>query len=78
LKVLQGVQRTVLQAQWIRGHWLVDGLLEGFLLQLHKDPVGLLPLRLTLLGCLPSAAENSIQFIYIAPNPNKCHLKAFQ
>lgn len=55
LQVLQGEQRAVLQAQRVRGHRLVDGLLEGLLLQLHEDPVGLLPLRLPLLRRLPPA-----------------------
>lgn len=56
LEVLQGVQGAVLQTQWVRGHRLVDGLLEGLLLQLHEDAVGLLPLRLALLCRLPPAA----------------------
>lgn len=57
LQVLQGVQRAVLQAQRVRGQRLVDGLLEGLLLELHEDPVGLLPLRFPLLRRLPPAAE---------------------
>ena len=55
LQVLQGEQRAVLQAERVRGHRLVDGLLEGLLLQLHQDPVRLLPLRLPLLRRLPPA-----------------------
>lgn len=55
LQVLQREQRAVLQAQRVRCDRLVDGLLEGLLLQLHEDPVGLLPLRLPLLRGLPSA-----------------------
>lgn len=53
LQVLQREQRAVLQAQRVRCDRLVDGLLEGLLLQLHEDPVGLLPLRLPLLRGLP-------------------------
>lgn len=55
LQVLQGEQRAVLQTQRVRGNRLVDGLLEGLLLQLHEDPVGLLPLSLPLLRRLPPA-----------------------
>lgn len=60
LEVLQSKQGAVLQAQWIWSHRLVDGLLEGLLLQLHQDPVGLLPLGLTLLCSLPSAWQESV------------------
>lgn len=56
LEVLQGVQGAVLQTQRVGGHRLVDGLLEGLLLQLHEDAVGLLPLCLALLCRLPPAA----------------------
>lgn len=58
LEVLQGEQGTVLEAQWVWGHRLVDGLLEGLLLQLHQDPVRLLPLRLALLRRLPPVPES--------------------
>lgn len=52
LEVLQGVQGGVVGAQWIRHRWFAEGLLEGGLLQLQDEAIGLLTLRLPLLGCL--------------------------
>lgn len=57
LQILQGEEGAVLQAKRVRGDRLVDGLLESLLLQLHEDPVGLLPLRLPLLRRLPPATR---------------------
>lgn len=52
LEVLQGVQRGVVGTQWVGHRWFAEGLLEGGLLQLHDEAIGLLTLRFPLLGCL--------------------------
>lgn len=52
LEVLQGIQGGVMGAQWIRHRWFAEGLLEGGLLQLQDEAIGLLTLRFPLLGCL--------------------------
>lgn len=52
LEVLEGVQRRVVGTQWIGHRWFAEGLLEGGLLQLHDEAIGLLTLRFPLLGCL--------------------------
>lgn len=52
LEVLQSVQGGVMGAQWIRHRGFAQGLLEGGLLQLQDQAIGLLTLRLPLLGCL--------------------------
>lgn len=53
LQVLQGVQGRVVQAERVGLQRLAQRLLEGLLLQLQHQPVGLLPLGFPLLGCLP-------------------------
>lgn len=53
LEVLQGVQRGVVGAQWVRHRRFAEGLLEGGLLQLHDEAIGLLTLCFPFLGCLP-------------------------
>lgn len=78
LQVLQGEQRAVLQAQRVRGHRLVDGLLEGLLLQLHEDPVGLLSLRLPLLRRLPPANTESRSHIGNIPETSNDSLNVTQ
>ena len=52
LQVLQGVERGVVQAQGVLLQGLAQGLLEGFLLELQHQSVGLLPLSLPLLRSL--------------------------
>lgn len=52
LEVLQGVQGGVMGAQWVWHCWFAEGLLEGGLLQLQDEAIGLLTLRFPLLGCL--------------------------
>lgn len=43
---------------------LVDGFLEGLLLQLHEDAVRLLPLGLPLLRCLPPRRKADIRGLW--------------
>ena len=57
LQVLEGVQGAVVKAQRVRGHGLVDGLLEGLLLELHENAVRLLPLSFSFLRRLPPANQ---------------------
>lgn len=54
LQVLQGVQGGVVQAERVGLQRLAQRLLEGLLLELQHQPVGLLPLGFPLLGRLPS------------------------
>lgn len=68
LEVLQGVQRGVVSAQWIRHRWFAEGLLEDGLLQLHDEPIGLLTLRFPLLGCL-SPKKGTLKFMYTSKHP---------
>lgn len=63
LEVLQGVQRGVVGTQWIRHRWFAEGLLEGGLLQLHDEAIGLLTLRFPLLGCL-SPKKSTFKLMY--------------
>lgn len=64
LEVLQGVQGGVMGAQWIRHRWLAEGLLEGGLLQLQDETIGLLTLRLPLLGRLSPERRQRKGFIF--------------
>lgn len=52
LQVLQGVEGGVVQAERVRLQGLAQRLLESFLLKLQHQPVGLLPLGLSLLRSL--------------------------
>lgn len=61
LEVLQGVQRGVVGAQWVRHRWFAEGLLEGGLLQLHDEAIGLLTLRFPLLGGLPPTKKDTLK-----------------
>lgn len=51
-------------AQWVRHRWFAEGLLEGGLLQLQDEPIGLLTLRLPLLGRLsPKKGQSTWQVL---------------
>lgn len=57
LQVLQRVQGGVVRAQRVGRRGFAEGLVEGGLLQLQDQPIGLLALRLPLLRCLPPAGD---------------------
>lgn len=57
LEVLKGEERGVMDTDGVCLDGLVDGFLEGFLLQLHEDAIRLLPFSLSLLCCLPPRKE---------------------
>lgn len=60
LQVLQGVEGGVVQAERVRLQRLAQRLLESFLLKLQHQPVGLLPLGLSLLcGLSPGWMEET-------------------
>ena len=61
LEILEGKERGVVDTDGVGLDGLVDGFLEGFLLQLHEDAVCLLPLGLPLLRCLPPRREGAIR-----------------
>lgn len=61
LEVLEGEERGVVDADGVGLDGLVDGFLEGLLLQLHEDAVCLLPLGLPLLRCLPPRREGVVR-----------------
>lgn len=60
LEILEGEERGVVDTDGVGLDGLVDGFLEGFLLQLHEDAVCLLPLGLPLLCCLPPRREREL------------------
>lgn len=64
LEVLQGEERGVVHADGVGLDGLVDGFLEGLLLQLHEDAVCLLPLGLPLLRCLPPGRKAAIRGLW--------------
>lgn len=64
LEVLQGEERGVVHADGVGLDGLVDGFLEGLLLQLHEDAVCLLPLGLPLLRCLPPRRKAAISGLW--------------
>lgn len=57
LEVLQSVQGGVVQAERVGLQRLAQRLLESFLLKLQHQPVGLLPLSLSLLRSLPPEGD---------------------
>lgn len=61
LEVLEGEERGVVDADGVGLDGLVDGFLEGLLLQLHEDAVRLLPLSLPLLRRLPPRREGRVR-----------------
>lgn len=61
LEVLEGEERGVVDTDGVGLDGLVDGLLEGLLLQLHEDAVRLLPLSLSLLRRLPPRREGAVR-----------------
>lgn len=61
LEILEGEERGVVDTDGVSLDGLVDGFLEGFLLQLHEDAVCLLPLSLPFLRCLPPRREGAIR-----------------
>lgn len=68
LEVLQGVQRGVVGTQWVGHRWFAEGLLEGGLLQLHDEAIGLLTLRFPLLGGLPPK-KGTLKFMRSSKHP---------
>lgn len=54
LEVLQGEQWGVVDAERVWWNWISQRLLEGIVLELNHQPVGLLTLCLPLLRCLSS------------------------
>lgn len=61
LEILEGEERGVVDTDGVGLDGLVDGFLEGFLLQLHEDAVCLLPLGLPLLRRLPPRRDRDIR-----------------
>ena len=61
LEVLEGEERGVVDADGVSLDGLVDGFLEGLLLQLHEDAVRLLPLGFPLLCRLPPRTEGAVR-----------------
>lgn len=61
LEVLEGEERGVVDTDGVGLDGLVDGFLEGLLLQLHEDAVRLLPLSLPLLRRLPPGREGVVR-----------------
>lgn len=61
LEVLEGKERGVVDTDGVGLDGLVDGFLEGLLLQLHEDAVRLLPLGLPLLRRLPPRRERAVR-----------------
>lgn len=47
-----------MDAEWIGRNRVTQGLLEGIMLQLDHQPIGLLTLRLPLLSCLSPGNED--------------------